>query len=41
VAARAERSVRIWEWLDERLGIAALGKLADKKEVPIHKHTVG
>ena len=27
-------------WLDERLGFAALGELARKKEVPVHRHTV-
>lgn len=27
-------------WLDERLGTAALAKLAQKKEVPVHRHTV-
>src|SRR5262245_49402672 len=27
-------------WLDERLGTDALGKLARKKEVPVHRHTV-
>ena len=27
-------------WLDERLGIDALAKLARKKEVPVHRHTV-
>jgi cytochrome b6 len=27
-------------WLDERLGTDALAKLATKKEVPVHRHTV-
>ena len=27
-------------WLDERLGTAALAKLAQKKEVPVHRHTL-
>ncbi|HWO00159.1 MAG TPA: cytochrome bc complex cytochrome b subunit [Blastocatellia bacterium] len=27
-------------WLDERLGTDALAKLARKKEVPVHRHTV-
>ncbi|HLF84347.1 MAG TPA: cytochrome bc complex cytochrome b subunit [Blastocatellia bacterium] len=27
-------------WLDERLGTAALAKLAHKKEVPVHRHTI-
>lgn len=31
---------RIRRWLDERLGLADLEKLARKKEVPVHRHTV-
>jgi cytochrome b6 len=31
---------RLWTWLDERLGLAELEKLARKKEVPVHRHTV-
>ncbi|MFY9611535.1 MAG: cytochrome bc complex cytochrome b subunit [Blastocatellia bacterium] len=27
-------------WVDERLGTGALAKLAQKKEVPVHRHTV-
>lgn len=27
-------------WLDERLGTAALAKLAQKKEVPVHRHSI-
>jgi cytochrome b6 len=27
-------------WLDERVGLAGLEKLARKKEVPVHRHTV-
>lgn len=27
-------------WLDERLGTAALAELAQKKEVPVHRHTI-
>ena len=29
-----------WAWLDERLGLAAVGALAKKKDVPIHRHTI-
>jgi cytochrome b6 len=31
---------RLWTWLDRRLGLAELEKLAKKKEVPVHRHTV-
>ncbi|MCK5411503.1 MAG: cytochrome bc complex cytochrome b subunit [Gemmatimonadetes bacterium] len=31
---------RLLVWLDDRLGLADLGKLAVKKEVPVHKHTL-
>ncbi len=27
-------------WLEDRLGISALGALAKKKEVPVHRHTI-
>jgi len=27
-------------WLDERLGIESLSKIAHKKEVPVHRHTI-
>jgi cytochrome b6 len=31
---------RLWTWLDERVGLADLEKLARKKQVPVHRHTV-
>jgi cytochrome b6 len=31
---------RLWTWLDERLGLAEIQKLARKKQVPVHRHTV-
>jgi cytochrome b6 len=34
------RHGRLWQWLDERIGLAELEKLARKKEVPVHRHTV-
>ncbi|HEY7519852.1 MAG TPA: cytochrome bc complex cytochrome b subunit [Methylomirabilota bacterium] len=34
-----ERS-RLWTWLDERVGLADLEKLAHKKQVPVHRHRV-
>jgi cytochrome b6 len=32
-------SGRLRAWLDERLGLEALRHLAEKKEVPVHRHT--
>ena len=29
---------RLWTWLDERVGLADLEKLARKKQVPVHRH---
>lgn len=31
---------KLWNWLDQRIGLAELSKLAKKKEVPVHRHTV-
>jgi len=31
---------RLWDWLDQRVGLADLEKLAKKKQVPVHRHTV-
>jgi quinol-cytochrome oxidoreductase complex cytochrome b subunit len=30
---------KLWLWLDERIGLSDLAKVAKKKEVPIHRHT--
>ena len=30
----------LWKWLDERVGLAEMEKLAQKKEVPVHRHTI-
>ena len=29
-----------WRWLDERLDLAGIGKIAQKKDVPVHRHTI-
>lgn len=29
----------VWLWLDERIGLAEIAKMARKKEVPLHRHT--
>ena len=31
---------RLWRWLNERLGLTDLERLAKKKEVPVHRHSV-
>ena len=31
---------RLWHWLDERVGLAEVEKLARKKQVPVHRHTI-
>jgi quinol-cytochrome oxidoreductase complex cytochrome b subunit len=30
----------LWRWLDARVGLAAVEHIAQKKEVPVHRHTV-
>jgi cytochrome b6 len=35
-----QRMGSVWEWLDDRLGLRAIGSIAEKKEVPVHRHTV-
>ena len=30
----------LWQWLDARVGLAEVEQLAQKKEVPVHRHTV-
>jgi cytochrome b6 len=30
----------VWEWLDDRIGLAAIQAMARKKEVPVHRHTI-
>jgi len=34
------RHGRLWTWLDERVGLADLEKLAHKKQVPLHRHSL-
>ena len=31
---------KLWQWLDTRIGLADIEKLAQKKEVPVHRHTI-
>jgi cytochrome b6 len=39
MGAAGKRHGWLWTWLDQRLGLAELEKLARKKEVPVHRHT--
>jgi cytochrome b6 len=34
------RHGRLWAWLDARVGLAEVERLAKKKEIPVHRHTV-
>jgi cytochrome b6 len=38
--AGKERHSRLWVWLDQRVGLADLEKLARKKEIPVHRHSL-
>jgi cytochrome b6 len=35
-----QRFKSVWEWLDDRMGLHAMVSIAEKKEVPVHRHTV-
>jgi cytochrome b6 len=35
-----KRHGRLWQWLDARIGLTDLEQLAQKKEVPVHRHTI-
>ena len=34
------RHGRLWMWLDQRVGLKDLEKLARKKEIPVHRHSL-
>ena len=38
--AWAERGAALYQWFDERLGLEDFQKLAKKKDVPVHRHTI-
>ena len=40
MATPDRRQGGVWQWLDERIGLADLAKLARKKEVPVHRHSI-
>jgi len=40
MATMKQRFGSVYEWLDERLGLKAMGELAEKKDVPVHRHTI-
>jgi cytochrome b6 len=37
--APSSKHGKFWLWLDERIGLSDIAKLAEKKEVPLHRHT--
>jgi cytochrome b6 len=40
VEGGTERHGKLWTWLDQRVGLKDLEKLARKKEIPVHRHTL-
>jgi cytochrome b6 len=40
MSGETKRHGRLWSWLDQRVGLAELEKLAKKKEIPVHRHTL-
>jgi len=34
------RHGKLWTWLDQRVGLKDLEKLARKKEIPVHRHSI-
>jgi cytochrome b6 len=40
MAARGEGWGELWNWFDRRLGLADVAKVARKKDVPLHRHTL-
>jgi cytochrome b6 len=40
MSVAGKRPGRLWTWLDERVGLADLEKLARKKQVPVHRHSI-
>jgi len=38
MAVSETRHGKLWTWLDQRIGLADLEKLARKKQVPVHRH---
>ena len=38
--AGESRHGRLWMWLDQRVGLKDLEKLARKKEIPVHRHSI-
>jgi len=37
---RGSEHGKLWHWLDERIGLKDLEKLARKKEIPVHPHSI-
>jgi cytochrome b6 len=38
--AGEQRHGRLWMWLDQRIGLKELEKLAQKKQIPVHRHSI-
>ena len=38
MAVSETRHGKLWTWLDQRIGLADLEKIARKKQVPVHRH---
>ncbi len=39
-APAAGRGARLWQWLDDRLGMSGLTPFIEKKRVPVHRHSI-
>ena len=37
---RSSEHGKLWHWLDERIGLKDIEKLAKKKEIPVHPHSI-
>ena len=40
MAEQAKQNGKLWAWFELRVGLSGLQKLAKKKEIPVHRHTI-
>ena len=40
MAEQAKQNGKLWAWFELRIGLSDLQKLAKKKEIPVHRHTI-